>query len=285
MSKKVLGLVASPRRMGNCEMLLKEIMLAGEDWEKEIIYLHELELKPCKACYRCLPAGALCPEKDDLTYLLDKIAMADGIILAAPCYFLGPNAILKTVMDRFISVGNERERFKGKPCLAVTTYGIEGWQGFSREFTNLFARFLHLDLKESFLIKSSYPGECFADEKLLQALREAGRNLFNPDYGAKIPSLACPVCWNPYLAFLAGGEVWCPLCGSKGKVGLKKEGNISLEFTATGEHRFTPEAVCHHFGEILPATMEAFLARRQEVKELQKKYRQFNWNIAKPAQK
>ncbi|MBZ4654301.1 MAG: NADPH-dependent reductase [Peptococcaceae bacterium] len=284
MGKKVLGLVASPRRMGNCEMLLKEIMLAGEDWEKEIIYLHELEIKPCKACYRCLPSGALCPEKDDFNYLLDKIAQSDGIILATPCYFLGPNAILKNIMDRFISVGNEADRFKGKPCFTVTTYGIEGWQGFSREFTNLFARFLHLDLKDSFLIKSSYPGECFTDEKLLQALREAGRNLFKPGYISQPPSLACPVCWNPYLSLQAEGVVWCPVCGSRGKIDLK-EGNIFLEFTDAGEHRFTPEAMSHHFGEVLPATMETFLARRQEVKELQKKYRQFNWDVEKPAQK
>lgn len=284
MGKKVLGLVASPRRMGNCEMLLKEMMLAGEEWEKEIIYLHQLEIKPCKACYRCLQPGARCPERDDLNYLLEKIAQADGIMLAAPCYFLGPNAILKNIMDRFISVGNEGERFRGKPCLTVTTYGIEGWQGFSREFTNLFARFLHLDLKDSFLIKSSYPGECFSDEKLLHDLREAGRNLFNPDCRGGLSSLSCFFCQNPYLSLQQGGEVWCPACGSRGKINLK-EGNIFLEFAQAGEHRFTPEAVSHHFKKVLPASVEAFLARRQEVKELQNKYRQLDWDAEKPAQK
>ena len=58
---KVLGLVASPRNLGNSEILVKE-MLASLPYtiEKEMIRLSALAIQPCKACYACLPDGWHC---------------------------------------------------------------------------------------------------------------------------------------------------------------------------------------------------------------------------------
>lgn len=277
MSKKVLGILASPRQAGNCEMLLKEALLQINDTEKEIVRLHDLDIKFCRACYRCLPEGSTCVINDDFNMLIDKISAADGIILASPLYFLGPNASLKLLLDRFISMGTEGKRFYNKPCLTITTYGIQGWQGFGQVFSNLFAHFLTLDLKGSYLIKSAYPGEYMENEEILSKLKIGAANLFNPDYRDEPGSNKCPLCWNPYLEIREEGQVSCPSCGIKGKLFIDEGGKAIIKFEDNPKHRFDPDELHYHFSVVLQETVREFLAKRNEVKELQKKYRQLNW--------
>ena len=55
---RVVGLVSSPRRGGNSELAVKEILSRlPEDWEKNMIRLNELDIKYCRACYACLRRG------------------------------------------------------------------------------------------------------------------------------------------------------------------------------------------------------------------------------------
>lgn len=277
MAKKVLGILASPRQTGNCEMLLKEALLQIEDAEKEIIRLHELDIEYCRACYRCLPEGSPCIIKDDFNSLMDKVSTADGIILAVPLYFLGPNSSLKLLLDRFISMGAEGKRFLGKPCLTITTYGIQDWQGFGQVFSNLFAHFLTLDLKGSYLIKSSYPGEYLSNEEMLCKIRAGAANLFNPAYRDKPAPNACPACWNPYLALGEEGEVWCPSCGIRGSINLNDSGRIIMNFPDKLNFRFEQKALQHHFSVALQETVQEFLAKRHIIKEHQNKYRELKW--------
>ncbi len=56
-------------------------------------------------------AGKICPIKDDLSFLTEKITMADGIILAVPCYILGPAAISKLWSDRTIALSQRLQIF------------------------------------------------------------------------------------------------------------------------------------------------------------------------------
>ena len=281
MTKKLIGIVASPRRNGNCEMLLKEVLLSGEkDWEKEIIFLHELDIRPCGACYRCLPKGQSCILNDDFNLVINKLKAADGIVLATPCYILGPNGVFKNFMDRLISMGTEGERFIGKPFIGITTYGIAQWHGFGHGFTNLFAHFLLLDIKDSFQVKASYPGEFIKDPGLLEKLKEAGKNIFHPrSVNDARDTFACIVCSNQYLELKVNGQVFCPMCGSIGHL-KPKEGGYSVEMEPATLERFTPEGMKHHFQDIIPETAKEFLARKKEIKALQQEYRE-RWKNTK----
>lgn len=72
--KKVLGLVVSNRKLGNSEILVKEIMgNIPEECNRELIRLTDLEIKPCKACYRCLQPDNACPVRDDFNFVIGKI--------------------------------------------------------------------------------------------------------------------------------------------------------------------------------------------------------------------
>jgi len=277
MSKKVLGLVASPRKVGNSEILLKEAMLAaGEDWDKEIINLYDLNIETCRACYRCLPEGAPCVIQDDFPGLMEKIEAADAIILASPVYFLGSNSVLRKTIERFMSVGAETRRFSGKPCLIITVYGIENWAGIGREQNNLFAHVLSLDLKDSILVHSPYPGEMLRHDTVVESIRQAAANLFDPASGKKPEPNACPSCGNPYLQICLDSTVLCPLCGQTGKVYLS-QGKTAIEFTEPLSQRFTVEEIHHHFAVAIQATIHEVKKQREWIKETLNKYRKINW--------
>ena len=66
---KVLALVASQRKLGNSEILAKEMLSALPDTvEKEMIRLTDLEIQGCKACYACLAEETGYVIQDDLHF-------------------------------------------------------------------------------------------------------------------------------------------------------------------------------------------------------------------------
>lgn len=72
--KKVLGLVVSNRKLGNSEILVKEIMNnIPEECSRELIRLTDLEIKPCQACYRCLQPEKACLVQDDFNFVIKKL--------------------------------------------------------------------------------------------------------------------------------------------------------------------------------------------------------------------
>jgi hypothetical protein len=52
MKAKILGVSASPQRAGKVETLMREV-LSSSRLPFELVRLHELRIKPCKACNRC----------------------------------------------------------------------------------------------------------------------------------------------------------------------------------------------------------------------------------------
>lgn len=102
MAKKVLVLVASPRKGGNSDLLCDQFMCgaaeAGHDVEK--IYLMDKRIEHCKACGVCKGNGGQCMQQDDMAEILDKIINADVIVMATPVYFYTMNGRMKTLIDR-----------------------------------------------------------------------------------------------------------------------------------------------------------------------------------------
>ena len=76
MAKKIVSLILSPRELGNCEILAKEICRnIPEDSELELIRLTAKNIKPCKGCYACL-ANGICPLDDDFIEVASAMAPA-----------------------------------------------------------------------------------------------------------------------------------------------------------------------------------------------------------------
>jgi multimeric flavodoxin WrbA len=113
---KAIGIVGSPRKGGNTEILTSHTLkaIAEEGIETELIPLSGLDIQPCNACVACKNEEQ-CPIKDDLFPIYLKMKRAEAIILASPVYFGSATSLLKALMERagYIAANNGR-LFEGK---------------------------------------------------------------------------------------------------------------------------------------------------------------------------
>lgn len=122
----VLGIVGSPRRGGNTEILVDEVLAgahaAGALTEKVI--LNELDISPCQACHACRKTGA-CVQRDDMPALLEQMARSQVWVLGTPIYWWGPTAQFKAFLDRWYGV--RREMFAGRRVVLAIPLGGSEW--------------------------------------------------------------------------------------------------------------------------------------------------------------
>lgn len=98
---RVLGMSGSPRRGGNTDLLLAQVMKGAEhkSAETRTLILNDLKITPCQHCDACFEAG-VCRIKDDMQMVYAEMEKADRIVLASPVHFLGLTAQAKAMIDR-----------------------------------------------------------------------------------------------------------------------------------------------------------------------------------------
>lgn len=98
---KVLGIAGSPRRGGNTDLLLAEVMkgAASQGAEVKTVILNNLKITPCQHCDACLATGK-CRIDDDMQMIYRELKEADRVALASPIQFMGPTAQMKLMIDR-----------------------------------------------------------------------------------------------------------------------------------------------------------------------------------------
>ncbi len=268
--KRILGLVASQRKIANGEILIKEAAASiGEKFELELIRLPELNLQPCKACYACLVPDQRCPLMDDLYFLLDKIKEADGLILSAPCYALGPAAITKLFGDRIIALTQHLDELWGKPCVIIGTAGIKGWEGYTLSALIANTRFLGFEVKDAHMFLGALPGEALVNEKSIERIRALGATLFSEPRQQEAGQ--CPTCWSDVWKFPEPNHAVCPLCGQEADVHSSEHG-LQWDFGSAGK-RFEKEELIEHFQIWLKAQVREFGSRRKELSEIRSCYK------------
>ncbi len=118
---KVLGLLGSPRRKGNTEILLDSALSGAVERGAEVekVLIAEMNISPCKELYACLEAGQ-CAIQDDMQSLYVKLLAADHIIFASPIFFYGITAQAKAMVDRCQALWVKRYiLFMGKEDIRV----------------------------------------------------------------------------------------------------------------------------------------------------------------------
>jgi len=113
---KVLGLSGSPRREGNTDILLEEMLRGAEERgaKTERIIISKLKFSPCLECHGCDDTGK-CVLDDDMEKVYPKLLEADCIILASPIFFYGFTAWTKVLVDRVQSLWVRKYRLKLPP--------------------------------------------------------------------------------------------------------------------------------------------------------------------------
>ena len=114
----------SPRKGGNTELLLKEVLgeLDNNGWETELVKVGGTAIRGCIACQKCFENkdNQCSVKKDNFNDIFAKMLKADAIILGSPTYFAAVSADLKALIERagYVAYANGHA-FSGKIGAAV----------------------------------------------------------------------------------------------------------------------------------------------------------------------
>jgi multimeric flavodoxin WrbA len=126
--KKILGVVGSPRKNGNTDILVSRILdgakAAGVAVEK--IFLADLKIAECDGCHACWKAER-CAKDDDMQALYPKIIGSDLIVFGTPVYWYGPTALMTGFIDRFVyfNCPATRAKIRGKSAVLAIPFEEE----------------------------------------------------------------------------------------------------------------------------------------------------------------
>jgi multimeric flavodoxin WrbA len=176
---KVLGLVASPRKGSNTDLLV-DAFLAGANSTghlTEKIYLYNVDIKPCIDCRTCKTGNLTCLVVDGMTPLYSKLEDADVIIFGTPLYWYGPSAKMKLLLDRlrpFI----ESKKLKGKKTVLVIP-SEEGAEACTLTVNMFYLSFkyLEMELANVLLPKASERAEIKNQPQILAEAFEDGKKV------------------------------------------------------------------------------------------------------------
>jgi len=135
--KRVLGIVGSPRRGGNTEILVDEVLHGAEEAGAQVekVILSELDVRPCRGCDACKEAGK-CTQQDDMHALLEQMKRSQVWVLGTPIYWWGPTAQFKAFLDRWYGVQG-RTMFEGQRTILIIPLEDTD-EGTARHTTGMF---------------------------------------------------------------------------------------------------------------------------------------------------
>jgi len=121
---KVLGIVGSPRKGGNTDILIDETLRAAKDAGSDVekVFLNDLEIRPCQAeCNEYCKKKGYCKIDDGMSALYNKLFDSDAVVLGTPLYWYGPSAQLKAFMDRWYAFSHPEHihKMKGKKVVLI----------------------------------------------------------------------------------------------------------------------------------------------------------------------
>ncbi|MCE8429147.1 MAG: flavodoxin family protein [Candidatus Methanoperedens sp.] len=121
---KVIAFNGSARKQGNTSILINNVFneLEKEGIETELVELAGKKIQGCIACYKCFERkDRKCAIKNDIVNdCIEKMVVADGIILGSPTYFADITSEMKALIERsgFVA-GANGSMFKRKVGAAV----------------------------------------------------------------------------------------------------------------------------------------------------------------------
>lgn len=181
---KVVAFNGSARKDGNTAFLVRTVFEALENQgiQTELIQLAGKEIHGCTACMRCFSEkNRRCAVKNDfLNACIEKMAGAEGVILASPTYFANVSSEMKALIDvaGMVSIANEAmlRRKVGAAVVAVRRGGaIAAFDAMNHFFL----------ISQMIVPGSSYwnmgfgmeKGEAAGDSEGIDTMRTLGQNM------------------------------------------------------------------------------------------------------------
>jgi multimeric flavodoxin WrbA len=125
---KILGIMGSPRKEGNTDILLdvtlEEARSRGVVCSK--ILLRDKRISYCRGCLKCAQTGR-CVIKDDMREVYAEILESDGIIWATPVHAWNVSSLTKIAMDRTYALTSPKLQMANKVGGLITVAARRGW--------------------------------------------------------------------------------------------------------------------------------------------------------------
>ena len=184
----ILGIQGSPRRLGNTDLLLDEVLgaAAAGNANVEKIVVRDLRISPCLEIYHCEKMGN-CAINDDMQTIYPKLLEARIVILATPVFFYGPSALIKALIDRCQALWARKYRLglppgheqRGQGC--VISVGATGGKKLF-DSVLLTARYffdvLDLDLTQELLVRRvDQAGDVLRQQEAMEQARAMGSKM------------------------------------------------------------------------------------------------------------
>ncbi len=181
---KALAVNGSPRKGGNTEILLRNVLdpLEQAGWETRLIQVGGGKIAGCIACYKCFENKDLrcAVTTDTCNDVLAEAWTADALIFGSPTYFTDVSAEMKALLDRLglVSVANDGA-LRGKIGAAVVAVRRGGG-------THVFDTINHMFLMSSMIVPGSTywnlgfglnKGDVLQDAEGLRNMRHLGRTI------------------------------------------------------------------------------------------------------------
>lgn len=271
---RILGL-SFGKRMGKCEILVKEALMEAEKDGAEVSFIRmiDLDIKPCTGCGGCFSSKAnggngRCIKKDDLQFVDEELMNSDAIIVAAPVYVLGPTGLLKIVIDRFgpshdlasLTMENEKRIAEGKNgdqlidprsfkqryagLMSVGGAMTQNWVSFGLPTMNLLCISSQIKVVDQIdAYDMGRIGNPVLNKELMSRVRELGHNVASA-IGTPAEEVkwmgdeegTCTVCHCNLITVNGTTTVECPVCGIYGKLTVEGD-NVSVTFSAAEQKR------------------------------------------------
>ena len=172
---KLVAIVGSPRLKGNTNYLVDQALgeAAKLGAETEKLILSQYEINPCLGHENCSSFDS-CQQKDDATWILDKMCQADGVILATPVYYYNVSAQMKVFIDRNYYLYKHNRKSQARVVGIIIVAGSEGIEDTLHTLKQFIAESFNVK-DDKILIVSGFvtkPGE---DKNNPELIEEAGR--------------------------------------------------------------------------------------------------------------
>ena len=176
---KVLGLVGSPRKGGNTDILVSAVLYGAgaSNHEIEKVFLYDADILPCVDCRKCKKGVFQCVLKDDMKLLYPKLEKAEVIIFGTPLYWYGPSAKMKLTVDRLRPfIASKKLRGKKVVLVVPSEEGAKACGSLVSMFESSFM-YLGMVLAGKILVQASEKGEVKKQPKVLDETFELGKRL------------------------------------------------------------------------------------------------------------
>ncbi len=169
----VLGVIGSPRKGGNTDILVEKVLFGAKKNGNVInkIFLNDLNIEPCQACMVCKKTGK-CVINDDMQKVYTQVLESDCIILGTPIYWVGISSQMKTFIDRLYAFLDKKynTKLKGKSAVLIAVCGSPdvsmtdlAMQTFERIFS-----FIGIEVKGKITVSAREKAEVLKNKAILE---------------------------------------------------------------------------------------------------------------------